>query len=290
MPSSLTAGNATNSGVSLTGAVDGALEIKTGSGAGTTAVTVSTGQIVTLANALPIASGGTGGTTAVTAFDALSPATTKGDLIVSNGTDNVRQAVGTNDYVLTADSTTATGIKWAAAGAGGSGGFSAMQTFASSGTFTVPAGKTTVKVTVIGGGGGGTQGASYPSGGEPGYTINEYGAGGGSGGAAIEYITGLTPGGTVTVTIGAAGAAGGGTGGTSSFGAYCSATGAAANVGGSGSGGNINMGGASAGGGGRFSGPSSGFSILGSYGSGGGAGNGGGGAGAGVAGVVTVEY
>jgi hypothetical protein len=123
MPSTLTAGNATNSGVNLTGAIDGALEIKTGSGAGTTAVTVSTGQVVTLANALPIASGGTGGTTAVTAFDALSPATTKGDLIVSNGTDNVRQAVGTDTHVLTADSTTATGVKWAAAGGGG-GGFS----------------------------------------------------------------------------------------------------------------------------------------------------------------------
>jgi hypothetical protein len=121
MPSTLTAGNATNSGVNLTGAIDGALEIKTGSGAGTTAVTVSTGQVVTLANALPIASGGTGGTTAVTAFDALSPATTKGDLIVSNGTDNVRQAVGTDTHVLTADSTTATGVKWAAAGGGGGG-------------------------------------------------------------------------------------------------------------------------------------------------------------------------
>lgn len=65
-----------------------------------------------------IANGGTGQTTAVAAFDALSPATTKGDLIVSDGTDNVRQAVGTNNFVLTADSTTATGVKWAAAAGG----------------------------------------------------------------------------------------------------------------------------------------------------------------------------
>lgn len=65
-----------------------------------------------------IANGGTGQTTAVAAFDALSPATTKGDLIVSNGVDNVRQAVGTNNFVLTADSTTATGVKWAAAAGG----------------------------------------------------------------------------------------------------------------------------------------------------------------------------
>ena len=64
---------------------------------------------------LPIGSGGTGQTTQTAAFDALSPTTTKGDLIVSDGTDNVRLAVGTNTYVLTADSTTATGVKWAAA-------------------------------------------------------------------------------------------------------------------------------------------------------------------------------
>jgi len=66
-----------------------------------------------------ISNGGTGQTTAVAAFDALSPATTKGDLIVSNGTDNVRQAVGTDTFVLTADSTTATGIKWAASSGSG---------------------------------------------------------------------------------------------------------------------------------------------------------------------------
>jgi hypothetical protein len=71
---------------------------------------------------LPIANGGTGQTTQTNAFDALAPTTTKGDLILHNGTDNVRLAVGgTNGHVLTVDSTTATGVKWAAAG-GGSGG------------------------------------------------------------------------------------------------------------------------------------------------------------------------
>ena len=66
-----------------------------------------------------IANGGTGQTTAVAAFDALSPATTKGDLIVSNGTDNVRQAVGTDTFVLTANSSAATGVSWLPASGSG---------------------------------------------------------------------------------------------------------------------------------------------------------------------------
>lgn len=48
-------------------------------------------------------------------FDSISPITTKGDLITNNGTSDVRLAVGANDYVLTADSTQATGLKWASA-------------------------------------------------------------------------------------------------------------------------------------------------------------------------------
>ena len=48
-------------------------------------------------------------------FDSISPITTKGDLITSNGTTDVRLPVGTNDFVLTADSTQATGLKWASA-------------------------------------------------------------------------------------------------------------------------------------------------------------------------------
>jgi len=44
----------------------------------------------------------------------------KGDLLVGSAADTVsRLAVGSNDQVLTADSTTATGLKWAAASAGG---------------------------------------------------------------------------------------------------------------------------------------------------------------------------
>ena len=83
-----------------------------------TGLPLSTGITGTLA----IANGGTGQTSQTNAFDALSPNTTKGDIIVYNGTDNVRLAVGaTNGHVLTVDSSTATGVKWAAT-SGGSGG------------------------------------------------------------------------------------------------------------------------------------------------------------------------
>lgn len=97
------------------------------------------------------------------------------------------------------------------------------QVFTSTGTFTVPSGITTVKVTVIAGGGGGGSARVPTCGGST-------GGNGGGGGASIKYVTGLTPGGTVSVTVGSSGTGGvpngaGGTGGTSSFGAYCSATG-----------------------------------------------------------------
>lgn len=79
----------------------------------------TTGTASNVTGVVAIANGGTGQTTATAGFDALAPTTTKGDLIVSDGTDNVRQAVGTDTYVLTADSTTATGVKWAATSGGG---------------------------------------------------------------------------------------------------------------------------------------------------------------------------
>jgi hypothetical protein len=47
MSTIITAGNATNNGASLLSAADGELEFKTGSGAGTTALTLSTSQIAT---------------------------------------------------------------------------------------------------------------------------------------------------------------------------------------------------------------------------------------------------
>jgi hypothetical protein len=65
-----------------------------------------------------------------------------------------------------------------------------------SGTWTIPAGVTKVKVTVVGGGGNG----SYNNG------PDKHGAGGG-GGTAIKWLSGLTPGKTLDYTVGAATAA-----------------------------------------------------------------------------------
>lgn len=65
---------------------------------------------------VPISAGGTGQTSASAAFNALSPITTTGDLIIGNGTNSAtRLAIGTNGYVLTSNGTTAT---WSAATAG----------------------------------------------------------------------------------------------------------------------------------------------------------------------------
>jgi hypothetical protein len=121
-----------------------------------------------------------------------------------------------------------------------------VQVFTSSGTFTVPINVTKVKVTVVGGGGSGNNGGS-----------NNGGGGGGAGGCAIKWITGLTPGSSVSVTAGTGGASisnatagtNGNAGGASSFGAYCSASGGGGAVstlytggaGGAGTGGDINL-------------------------------------------------
>ena len=86
--------------------------------AGTTGVTPSTATsgAITLAGTLALANGGTGQTTAGAAFNALSPITTIGDLILGDGTNSAtRLGIGTNGYVLTVSGGTAT---WAAASGG----------------------------------------------------------------------------------------------------------------------------------------------------------------------------
>jgi len=78
---------------------------------GSTGLTPSsaTAGAVTVAGTLAVANGGTGQTTASAAFNALSPVTTTGDLIIGNGTNSAtRLGIGANGYVLTSNGTTAT--------------------------------------------------------------------------------------------------------------------------------------------------------------------------------------
>lgn len=124
-------------------------------------------------------------------------------------------------------------------------------TTSGSGTFTIPAGITALKVTVIGAGSGST-GANGGCCGD--------GALGGHGGVAVKWLTGLTPGSTLSYTVGAGSAGSVGlasttAGGTSSVssgtqvistisatgGVGATITGPVSGRGGSGSGGTLNF-------------------------------------------------
>lgn len=90
----------------------------TGTALNTTVVSSSLTSVGTIAagvwngTTIDIAHGGTGQVTKAPAFNALSPLTTKGDIIVFDGTNNVRQAVGANNSVLVTDSAQTNGVKW----------------------------------------------------------------------------------------------------------------------------------------------------------------------------------
>lgn len=64
---------------------------------------------------LSVTRGGTGQSSVTGAFDALAPTTTKGDVIVHNGSNNIRVGVGSDNQILTADSAQASGVKWGTA-------------------------------------------------------------------------------------------------------------------------------------------------------------------------------
>ncbi len=74
-------------------------------GSGTTSIPLTL-------NTVPIIKGGTGQTTKTAAFNALSPATVKGDIPVFDGANNIRQPVGTNGYFLMADNTALSGLSY----------------------------------------------------------------------------------------------------------------------------------------------------------------------------------
>ena len=102
---------------------------------------LSTSSSALTAGTLPIAAGGTGQTIASAAFNALSPITTTGDLIIGNGTNSAtRLAIGTNGYVLTSNGTTAV---WSASTGG-------VTSFSAGSTGLTPSPATTGVITLAG--------------------------------------------------------------------------------------------------------------------------------------------
>lgn len=93
---------------------------------------------------------------AASVISLVSPLTTKGDLYTRNTTTGIRVAVGTDGFVLTADSAQAAGVKWAAPSSGGTravgitidGGGSAITT-GIKGDIYVPYGCTITAVTML---------------------------------------------------------------------------------------------------------------------------------------------
>lgn len=258
---------------------------------------------VDFSTGLGVAQGGTG-TTSLTA----------NNVLLGNGTSAVQVvAPGASGNLLTSNGTTWTSAAPASSFVGFRG-----QAFTSNGTFTIPTGITAIKVTVVGGGGSG--GAGYYNC-ICGTTYVIGGGGGGGGGTAISFFTGLTPGNTISVTVGGAGGNSSVSSGTQTIttatGNAGSAGGAASNsyvgtagAGGGASGGTINI----TGGGGGSGNPArtSGFggnsslggtarSILSTgnglagasgslYGGGGSGGAGNGGGGSGAQGIVIFEW
>jgi len=128
MTTTINASNSGSGGLVQTADASGILALQT---AGTTAVTISAAQVVTLANALLPASGGTGGASF-----------TANNVLLGNGTSAFQTvAPSTSGNVLTSNGTT-----WTSAAAGGFGVGQTLTNFSSSGramdtTYTNSTGK-----------------------------------------------------------------------------------------------------------------------------------------------------
>jgi hypothetical protein len=218
------------------------------------------GMATHVSGTLPVANGGTGAATLAA-----------NNVLLGNGTSALQTvAPGTNGFVLTSNGST-----WFSAAI--SVGSNATA-FTANGTFTIPSGITKVKVTVVGGGAPGAAGTNLGS------SAFRGGNGGAGGGAAIKWLSGLTPGNTLAVTVG-------GSNGTSSVASGTQTiTTISASAGGIGLNGDINIRGGAAGNGTAGSGSNAtitgtnggagGNSIFGAGGGGGGWGGAGGAGGA----------
>jgi hypothetical protein len=136
MATTISAGNATN-GLSLSADNVGAFEFKTGSGAGTTALTISSSQIATFSTGVGLPTGqlyplvaGTVKTTTTTSFTASIAGTTMTVTAVGSGTVQVGQLI-TGTGVTAGTTITALGT-----GTGGAG------------TYTVSTSQTTASTTI----------------------------------------------------------------------------------------------------------------------------------------------
>ncbi len=132
-------------------------------------------------------------------------------LILPNAGSNITTAAGDGFVALSDGSGNWTVVSYSKANgqalqaAAYSGITGVVDIRTASATITIPAGATKLKVTLVGGGGGG--------GGNVGTSVvccvplSSAGGGGGLAGALVKYLSGLTAGNTLTLTIGAAGAA-----------------------------------------------------------------------------------
>lgn len=140
----------------------------------------------------------------------------KGVILVGTGAGTFTAlTVGDDDQVLKADSGEASGVKWAAAGGGGSVLYSVAYAAGDSGNWTAPTGCYKVYITGGAGGGGGGMYNTYSADG-----------GGGAGACANRYPLTVTPGSVYAYSVGRGSSGGdaisagiGRAGGNTSFGA-----------------------------------------------------------------------
>lgn len=135
--------------------------------------------------------GGNIGAATATSLNGLTITSSTGTLTIANG----KTLTANNSIAISGtDGTTLTGPASPPAGGVLSFGVPKFQFFSANGTFTIPIGVTGIKATDCGGGGAGG-----------GASTTQDGGGGGAGGTTIKYLSGLTPGNTLSITIGSGG-------------------------------------------------------------------------------------